>query len=43
MIRYYGLYASRTKGKANQVGKYKKFGIKVNTIDKTADCDIGAY
>ena len=28
LIRYYGLYASRTKGKTKQNGRYEKFGIK---------------
>jgi hypothetical protein len=28
MIRYYGIYASRTKGKSKQDGRYKKFRIK---------------
>jgi Putative transposase len=31
LIRYYGLYASRTKGKSRQDGRYEKFGIKKGT------------
>jgi hypothetical protein len=31
LILYYGLYASRTKGKARQDGRYERFGIKKET------------
>jgi hypothetical protein len=37
LIRYYGLYASRTKGKSKQNGRYEKFGIKKETDDKLID------
>ena len=43
LIRYYGLYSSRTKGKAKQVGRYEKFGIKVNASDETALTDTEDY
>jgi hypothetical protein len=43
LIRYYGLYSSRTKGKAKQVGRYEKFGIKVNAADETALTDTEDY
>lgn len=43
LIRYYGLYSSRTKGKAAQVGRYDKFSIKTDIIDKTADNDTDDY
>ena len=29
--------------KENQIGRYKKFGIKLNTIDKTADYDTDNF
>jgi hypothetical protein len=32
LIRYYGLYASRTKGKAKQDGRFEKFGIKKEPV-----------
>ncbi|HBD95027.1 MAG: hypothetical protein A2015_01465 [Spirochaetes bacterium GWF1_31_7] len=35
MIRYYGLYASRTKGKTRQDGRYEKYGI--GFINSTAE------
>lgn len=35
LIRYYGLYSSRTKGRAAQVRRYEKFGIRVNIADNT--------
>jgi hypothetical protein len=31
LIRYYGVYASRTKGKSKQEGRFEKFGIKKQT------------
>jgi hypothetical protein len=27
LIRYYGLYSSRSKGKSHQSGRYEKFGV----------------
>lgn len=36
LIRYYGVYFSRIKGKVNRVVRYEKFGIKANMASKTA-------
>jgi diaminopimelate decarboxylase len=33
LIRYYGLYSSRTKGKANEDGSFTKFGYKPNAAE----------
>jgi hypothetical protein len=33
LIRYYGLYSSRTKGKANEDGSLTKFGYKPNAAE----------
>ena len=43
LIRYYGLYSSRTKGKATKDRSLAKFGYTTatkKTIDQTSDLDI---
>lgn len=42
LIRYYGLYASRTKGKAKQDGRFEKYGIGLlnNSVEENKTVDV---
>jgi len=40
LIRYYGSYASRTKGKTRQEGRFKKFGVGINNKSDSDNQEI---
>jgi hypothetical protein len=41
LIRYYGLYSSRTKGRSAAEGRFKKFGIKIADNPKVEKANKG--
>lgn len=43
LIRYYGLYASRTKGKSKKEGRFEKFGIKKEPVENNNLPDMSDY